>query len=194
MKKALIIIDVQNDYFPNGKSELFQSEEVLEKIIQILKYFRKNGFPVYYIKHISKKEGAGFFLPNTKGAEIHEKIRPLSKEKVIVKHFHNSFFKTELHKELQKDSINELVICGMMTHMCVDTTVRAGKDLGYNIILIEDGCTTKGLEWNGMQICAEAVQNVYMSSLNNKFAKVMKLDGYWGNFCQTEQFYGIDKE
>lgn len=181
MKKALIIIDVQNDYFPNGKFELFQSEEVLEKIQKVLGYFRKNELSVYYIKHISTREGAIFFLPDTQGVEIHEKIKPLENEKIIVKHFPNSFLHTELHQELQKDSINELVICGMMTHMCVDTTVRAGKDLGYNIILIEDGCTTKDLEWNGKTVSAEIVQEVYMSSLNNMFAKVMTSGKYLEN-------------
>ena len=149
MKKALLIIDVQNDYFPNGNCELSKPEEALNIIKKLLGYFRKQDLPVFYIQHFSTAQ-ATFFVPNTDGVKIHKDIKPLDTETVIVKHYPNSFYETKLQDELMKKDITDLVVCGMMTHMCVDTTVRVAKDYGYGITLISDGCATKDLEWNGM--------------------------------------------
>lgn len=177
MKKALLIIDVQNDYFPNGKCELYQSELALGNIEELLTYFRNNNLPVYYVQHIAEAT-ASFFVPDTDGVNIHNSIAPLDSEKVIIKHFPNSFFDTSLQDELEKEAVTELVVCGMMTHMCVDTTVRAARDLGYHITLISDACATKDLEHNGTRIPAEIVHNVYMASLHPKFANVMTCRKY----------------
>lgn len=171
MKKALLIIDVQNDYFPNGNCELFKAEEALHTIKRLLEDFRKRNLPVIYIQHISAMQ-ATFFVPETDGVEINKEIEPLDKETVIVKHYPNSFYETKLQEELMKNDVTDLVVCGMMTHMCVDTTVRAAKDYGYKITLISDGCATKDLEWNGDTLSASIVQSVYMTSLNQKFATV----------------------
>lgn len=171
MKKALLIIDVQNDYFPNGNCELFKAEEALHTIKRLLEDFRKSNLPVIYIQHISAMQ-ATFFVPETDGVEINKEIEPLDKETVIVKHYPNSFYETKLQEELIKNDVTDLVVCGMMTHMCVDTTVRAAKDYGYKITLISDGCATKDLEWNGDTLSASIVQSVYMTSLNQKFATV----------------------
>lgn len=177
MKKALLIIDVQNDYFPNGKFELYQPEAALSVIQQLVTNFREHNLPVYYIKHVGTKD-ASFFVPDTNGVNIHDAIKPLASEKVIEKHFPNSFFETTLQEELKKDSVTDLVVCGMMTHMCVDTTVRAARDLGYSVTLISDACTTRDLEWNHTTIPATVVQNVYMASLHTKFANVISGSEY----------------
>lgn len=173
MNKALLLIDIQNDYFLGGKCELFEPKKALENTVKVLKNFRENGFPIIHVQHINLQEKATFFLPNTYGAEIHNSLMPKPNEDIVVKHFPNSFFETNLQKLLKEKEISELVICGMMTHMCIDTTVRAAKDNGYNITLISDACTTKDLEWNDLIIPANVVQNVYMSSLNSKFADVV---------------------
>lgn len=178
MNTALLIIDVQNDYFSNGKCELFQSELALKVIKELLSRFRKRGLPIYFIQHIADRE-VDFFVPETFGVDIHEQIRPLSSEKVIVKRVPNSFSGTNLQAELRKSSITKLVVCGMMTHMCVDTTVRAAKDLDYSVTLISDACTTKELEWQGTKYSADIVQNVYLASLSQKFAKVLTSKEYF---------------
>lgn len=178
MKKALLIIDVQNDYFPNGKCELYKSEEALSTIKKLLEDFRKRGLPVFYIQHVSSAQAA-FFNPETNGVQIHEGIKPLNTETVIVKHFPNSFYETKLQDELRKHEITDLTVCGMMTHMCVDTTVRAAKDYGYKITLISDGCATKDLEWNGVKFSAGTVQSVYMASLAQSFATVTTSENFF---------------
>ena len=170
--KALLIIDVQNDYFPGGNCELHEPEAALKAIKRLLEHFREKGLPVYYIQHIAAKDAA-FFAPDTEGVKIHEGIHPLETEKVFSKHYPNSFYETGLLAELEKASVSELVVCGMMTHMCVDTTVRVAKDFGYPVTLIENACATKRLEWNGEEIPADIVQKVFMASMNHKFAEIM---------------------
>ena len=164
MKKALLIVDVQNDYFPDGKCRLHKPEEALNTIKGLLKSFREQNLPAIYVQHVSTMQ-ADFFIPNTEGVQIHKDIKPLDTEAVIVKHYPNSFYETDLHNELMKNEVTELVVCGMMTHMCIDTTVRAAKEYGYKVTLISDGCAAKALEWN--------VQDVFMASLNRKFADVI---------------------
>lgn len=171
MKKALLIIDVQNDYFENGRCELHNPNDALNAIKKVLNYFRENDYPVYFVQHISAV-GADFFEPDTEGVKIHKDIEPSGQEQVIVKHYPNSFYQTTLQQELEKAGITELVICGMMTHMCIDTTVRAANELGYQITLISDACATKELRWDNLLISADDVRAVYLASLDKEFANV----------------------
>ena len=111
-------------------------------------------------------------------SEFYRMVKPLEGEKVIHKEYPSSFLRTDLHEYLQEKGIKNLVVAGMMSHMCVDTTVRACQDYGYEVIVIEDACTTKALKFGEEKIDAETVHAVYMASLNNMFAKVMKLEDY----------------
>ncbi|WP_057490151.1 cysteine hydrolase family protein [Streptococcus orisasini] len=172
MKDALLIIDVQNDYFPNGKWELHQANKALENVKQLLDYYRKHQLPIYHVQHISP-EGAAFFEINTPGADIHPEVSPLKDEKVIQKHFPSAFLKTNLREVLEEDGITHLTVCGMMTHMCIDTTVRVAQNYGYDVKLVDDACTTKDLEVKGQVIDAETVHNTYMGSLAQGFAEIV---------------------
>ncbi len=176
MKTALLIVDVQNDYFPGGKMELHGSIEAGMKIKNILEYFRKENMPVFHVQHISIKPGATFFLPDSQGVKIHENVQPEDGEKVVVKHYPNSFRDTTLHELLKKNEVSRLVIAGMMTHMCIDTTVRAAFDLGYECIVAGDGCATRSLGFDNNIITAEDVQRSFLAALNGTFAKVVKAD------------------
>ncbi|RZJ55802.1 MAG: cysteine hydrolase [Flavobacterium sp.] len=178
MKTALLIIDVQNDYFENGRMPLVNAKEASEKAKNVLNLFREKKLPVIHIQHISTRPAATFFLPNTDGIAIHENVKPAENEKVIIKNFPNSFKDTELLKYLNEESITELVICGMMTQNCVDSTVRAAKDYDFNCVVIGDACATKDLEVNGQTVKAEQVQIAFLASLNYYFAKVKTLEQY----------------
>jgi len=175
LRKALLLIDIQNDYFPGGRSELAEPEKALRTAETVLKRFREKALPVIHIQHINVREGASFFLPGTEGCLIHERLAPAEGEDVIVKHAPNSFFNTRLSTIIEEKRITELVVCGMMTHMCVDTTVRAAKDLGISVTLLEDGCATKDLTFNGTVLRAETVQKVFLAGLNGMFANVIPL-------------------
>lgn len=174
--QALLIIDVQNDYFPGGKYELVGVTESLAKIQIVLEKFRTMKQPIIFVKHINTRVGAIFFLPNIDGVEIRKEIEPLAEEPVIVKHAPDSFYQTELLKLLQSKSIDELVICGMMTHMCIDTTVRAAKSHGYAVTVLADACATRDLTWEETTIPAKVVQQVYLASLNGSFAEIVDTD------------------
>lgn len=173
MKKALLIIDVQNDYFPGGKAELVGAEKALAQVGQVLEEFRVKKLPIIHVQHINTKEGATFFLPDSEGAEIHKCLTPKEGENVVVKNFPNSFYKTSLLEILEKLEIEELIVCGMMTHMCIDTTVRAAKDYGISITLLHDGCATKDLSFQEKEIPASQVQAAYMAGLSGMFAQVI---------------------
>lgn len=177
MKIGLVLIDIQNDYFKGGRNELYHSEEAAVQAGKILSFFRKNNLPVFHVQHVSTKEGAGFFLPYTTGVEIYEGVYPEKYEKVIIKHTPDSFLQTELQKSLDSLEISDLVICGMMTHMCVDTTVRAAKKLRYNVTLIEDACATKDLIYNNKEVIpATTVQKTFIASLDKAFEDITTAD------------------
>lgn len=176
MKKALLIIDVQNDYFEGGKMELHKPLDALANIEKILEDFRESKLPVIHVRHINTREGATFFLPETDGAEIHKNLTPWDNEYVVIKQAPNSFLGTNLLEILKENNIDELVICGMMSHMCVDTTVRICMDYGIKVTLLEDACATKELTFRSEVIPAETVHSVFMASLDKMFATVIKTD------------------
>ncbi len=178
MKTALIIIDIQNDYFDKGTMPLVGSVNASNNAKLILERFRRDSLPIIHIQHIATRPTATFFQPNTTGAEIHDNVKPIGEEKVIVKHYPNSFRETELLDYLKSKNITDLVICGMMTHMCVDATTRAAKDYGFNIILIGDACATQDQEINGQIVKAEEVQKSFLAALNYFYATVKTTSNY----------------
>lgn len=177
MKRALIVIDMQNDYFPGGKMELVGIQEAAEIVGELLTRFRDRKLPIFHIQHIAANPGATFFLPDTEGVKIHRSVAPQAGESIIEKHFPNSFRDTTLLAELQSHGIQKVVICGAMSHMCIDTTVRAAFDLGLNCVVVADGCATRNLSYGEQVIEAAKVQGAYMASLGAVFAKVTDLSG-----------------
>ncbi|MDD5363314.1 MAG: cysteine hydrolase family protein [Ignavibacteria bacterium] len=174
--KALLIIDIQNDYFDGGRNPLNGSMQAAENAKKILDKFRNDKLPVIYIQHIALSPSATFFLPDTKGSEIHELVKPLEGEKIFVKHFPNSFRETGLLEYLRSLNISELVVCGMMTHMCVDATVRAAKDFGFDCTLIGDACATKDMSINDEIIKSEYVHKSFLAALNYFYSKAVTAD------------------
>jgi len=172
MSSALLIIDIQNDYFPGGAMALAGPEEAARQAAKLLAAFRKDGRPVIHMQHLSVRPGATFFIPGTPGAETHASVKPLPGETVFQKNFPSCFRETKLLEHLRGANISQLTIAGMMTHMCVDTTTRAAADLGFACSLAQDACATKALAFNGVQVPAEQVQAAYLAGLNGLFAKV----------------------
>jgi len=163
---ALLIIDVQNDYFTGGKMALPAAEAASQNISAILKGFREKKLPVIHIQHESVKEGSTFFLPNTDGQKIHDSVAPLDNEIIISKNFPNSFLQTELQTQLQQLNIRRLVITGMMTFMCVDATTREAKDLGYECILAHDCTATPPIEFGGTSCSDMQAKAVIVAALS----------------------------
>lgn len=179
MSTALIIVDIQNDYFPNGRMELSNPEKAADNAAKVLEWFRKNNKEnIFHIQHIAADPGLGFFLPDTEGAEINKTVTPFEDEHVIVKNFPNSFLKTELESKLKEKGITDLIVVGMMTHMCIDATVRAAVDLGYNTTLIEDACATRELSYQGNVVPAEQVHYAFVSALDGMYCDISSTENF----------------
>ena len=170
---ALLIIDIQNDYFPGGAMELEGADAAGEKASAILRRFRERGDAIIHVRHISVRPGSTFFLPGTRGAEIHESVRPHGGETVIEKNFPNSFRNTPLREKLDGLGVKNLVVAGMMTHMCVDASVRHAADLGYKITLLGDACATRTQSYGGEKVPARQVHAAFLAALNGFYAKVV---------------------
>lgn len=166
MRQALLVIDVQNDYFTEGKSPLFASESALKQVLQLQAFFRSKRLPIFYIQHIKSDPDADFFVLDSPGAALHPALYPFDqKDTIVVKHFPNSFHQTPLLSILSAANIDQLVICGMMSHMCVDSTTRRAAELGYQPIVVHDACTTKTLKFGQYTVDAQVVHHAFMSSL-----------------------------
>ncbi|MHB8205096.1 MAG: cysteine hydrolase family protein [Desulfomonilaceae bacterium] len=172
MNTALILIDIQNDYFPGGKMELDGSVEASQCAKRLLTFFRDKRLPLMHIQHINLRPGATFFIPDTKGIEFHQNVAPLQEEIVIQKNYPNSFRNTSLLEYLEKESIKHLIIAGMMTHMCVDATCRAAFDYGFKCAVVADACATKSLSFENEVIPAAHVHGAFLAALNNVYADV----------------------
>jgi nicotinamidase-related amidase len=173
MTTALILVDIQNDYFPGGGAELAGSLQAVQQARLLLEHFRRTAQPPIFIQHVRIHPGKPTFLPGTPGVEIHPEIRPLDGETVIQKHHPNSFRQTSLLETLIHLGVSRLVICGMMTHMCVEATARAACDLGFDCLVASDACATRDLAFAGQTVPAASVHAAFLAGLNGAYAQVL---------------------
>ena len=173
MKTALILIDIQNDYFPSGKGELENPIAAATQASKLLDFFRQQKWPTVHIQHVAIRPGAITFLPETEGVKIHPSVAPLVGETVIVKHFPNSFRETNLLEHLKRLEVGCLVLCGMMTHMCVEAGMRAATDFGYPVLLAADACATRALSYGETTVPAAYVQAACLAALKS-YGQVLK--------------------
>jgi nicotinamidase-related amidase len=176
MNPALLLIDIQNDYFPGGAMELHASARAGVQAAKLLQAFRQKSWEVIHIQHVSTRPGASFFIAHTAGVEIHAGVAPLDGEMVFQKNYANSFRETPLLAHLRDRQLGKLVIAGMMTHMCIDTSTRAAADLGFECVLVHDACATKALSFGAATVSAENVHSAFLAALNGPFAKVLSVD------------------
>jgi nicotinamidase-related amidase len=171
--QALLVIDIQNDYFPGGAMQLEGAGAAGAKAGMAIRKFRDKNLPIIHVRHVSIRPGATFFLPGTRGAEIHASVQPAAGETVIEKNFPNSFRDTKLEQRLQDSGVKDLVVAGMMTHMCVDASVRHAADLGYRVTLLADACATRAQSFGGETVPARQVHAAFLAALNGFYAKVV---------------------
>ncbi|MHC1712965.1 MAG: cysteine hydrolase family protein [Solidesulfovibrio sp.] len=169
---VLVLVDIQNDYFPGGAMALCRAPEAAEKAGLLLARFREAGRPVIHVRHEAARPGATFFLPGTPGADIHLAVAPIAGEAVVVKHFPNSFRDTSLLELARGYGATRLVVAGMMTHMCVDATVRAAFDLGFTVAVPADACATRNLTFDDREVAAADVQAAFLAALSAVYATV----------------------
>ena len=166
-KTALLIVDVQEFYFPDGAMPLENPEEASRNCKTLLKRFRDEDRTVIHIAHNASK-----------GAAFHPDVTPREGEKVVVKDEVSAFNGTELLQFLQENQINRLVICGMQTHMCVEAAVRAAYDLGFECVLVRDACATRALTFGDHTIVASDVHDATLSALEGTYARVVDTETF----------------
>ncbi len=174
--QALIIVDFQNDYFPGGLMELDGIEAAGRNGKAILDKFRAAGEPIFIVQHLFESAEAPFFRPDTQGAELHSDFAPIDGDRLIVKHKANSFQNTQLRQELEALGIPDVVICGAMSHMCIDATVRAAADFGFTCTVAHDACATCDQTFEGTQTPAKLVQASFMAALAFGYADIISTD------------------
>lgn len=172
-KSALLLIDIQDFYFPGGKLQLENPEMAGMNAGLILDHFRKSELPVYHVRHN--------FEP---GGNIHHYVKPEAGEPVLSKDQVNVFIDTELLGMLQADSVEQLVICGMQTHMCVEAAVRAGHDLGFTCLLVTDACATRALQYEEHIIPAKNVHYSTIKTLQGSYARVLTTENLIKEFSK----------
>ncbi|MEN8227937.1 MAG: cysteine hydrolase family protein [Bacteroidota bacterium] len=164
-KTALLLIDIQDFYFPGGRLQLENPEMAGMNAGLLLDHFRKSGLPVYHVRHN--------FEP---GGNIHNYVKPNPGEPVLSKDEVNVFIDTELLEMLQSDSIEQVVVCGMQTHMCVEAAVRAAHDLGFTCLLVSDACATRALQFEEHIISAKNVHYSTIKTLQGSYARVVSTE------------------
>ena len=177
MNRGLIVVDLQNEYLPTGKLPLIDIEAAVENTARVIRHARNAGIPVFHIKHESD-EGAPIFAKGTVGAEIQAAVAPEGHEPVIVKKHINAFRETDLKLRLDAVGVQEVVVVGAMSHMCVDAVVRAAVDMGYPTIVLHDACATLDLSFHGVTVPAAHVHAALMAAFEFGYATVQSVDDY----------------
>lgn len=174
-KSALLLIDIQNDYFPSfsdAKMSLPDMDRASERAASLLAVARNSGLRVIHVKHVMASDAAPFFHPGTVGAELHDSVVPLTAETLVEKTRPNSFVGTDLERTLREAEIENLTICGAMSQMCIDATVRAAVDFGFKVTLAHDACAAANAKFGGVDVPSEMVHAAIMAPLASSYAEV----------------------
>jgi len=172
MTTALVLVDIQNDYFSGGNMALEGMDAAAANAARLLAGFRERGLPVFHVRHLSVRPGATFFVPGTPGADLHVSVNPAAGEPVVEKNFPNSFRGTSLLEQLRGANTDGVVIAGAMSHMCIDATTRAAFDHGLRCTVAADACATRALEFGGRTIPARDVHAAFMAALAVPYARI----------------------
>jgi nicotinamidase-related amidase len=176
MARALLIIDIQRDYFPGGAYPLVAPEDAAAAARRLLEGFRASGESIIHLQHVWDEPDAPFMRPGTEGVEIHPLVAPAPGEEVIEKAAPNGFVGTGLEDALRSREVDELVTAGMMSSMCVDATVRAAADLGFTVTVVHDGCAAPDLQFGDTEVPGAAVHAAFMAALADGYATVVSAD------------------
>jgi nicotinamidase-related amidase len=176
MERALVIIDIQRDYVPGGAYPLVEPEAAAANAKRLLEAFRDSGEPIVHLQHVWDAPEATFMRPGTDGVEIHADVAPEGEETVLRKAQPNGFVGTALERELRGHGVEEIVVAGMMSSMCVDATVRGAVDLGFTATVVHDACAAPDLEFAGEAIPGKTVHGAFMAALGDGYATLVATD------------------
>lgn len=174
--RAVIVVDLQNEYLPSGNLPLVGIEDAVTTAAAVIDAARAGGVPVVHVRHKSPAAGAPFFAAGSPNVEIISTVQPLENETVILKHHPNSFRETGLKAVLDEQGVAEVVVIGAMSHICIDATARAAADFGYDVTVVHNACATRDLDFAGKTVPAADVHAAFMSALASGYATVIAAD------------------
>lgn len=177
-RRALIIVDIQNDYFPGGNWPVAGMEAAAANAARLLAKARETGDLVAHVHHEIEGDDAPFFKPGTPGAAINASVAPKAGEKTVLKHLPNSFARTGLEAFLRENGVEAVTICGAMSQMCIDATARAASDMGFDVTVVEDACGAKETAFGGIEVPPPQVHATIMGALDGTYAAVVTTDAY----------------
>jgi nicotinamidase-related amidase len=177
-QRGLIVVDLQNEYLPTGKLPLSGIEVAAANAARVIADARSKGIPVFHIRHEFADGDAPVFAPGSNGVEIQPAVAPVGDEPVIVKNHINAFRQTDLKQRLDARGVEEVVVLGAMSHMCVDAVVRAAADMGYPVTVLHDACATLDLAFGGVTVPAAHVHAAMMAAFEFGYGKVQSVDEY----------------
>lgn len=177
-QRGLIVVDLQNEYLPTGKLPLSGIEAAVDNAVKVIADARNKGIPVFHIRHEFVNDEAPVFVPGTDGVEIQSAVAPRDNEAVIVKNHINAFRETDLQQQLDAQGVQEVVVIGAMSHMCIDAVVRAAVDMGYEATVLHDACATLDLSFNGVDVSAAQAHAAMMAAFEFGYATVKSVDEY----------------
>jgi nicotinamidase-related amidase len=168
---ALIVIDVQQGFDHPGWGRR-NNPEAEANIARLLAGWRSTSRPIFHIQHLSV-EPASPLQPGLPGVEFKEMAKPLWHEPVIAKRVNSAFIGTDLEARLKQRGIGTVVVCGLTTNHCVETTTRMAGNLGFATFLAADGCATFDRTGpDGVLYPAEQIHAVSLANLHGEFAQV----------------------
>ena len=177
-KRAIIVVDLQNEYLATGKLPLVGIDTALANATRVIAAARAKGELVIHVRHEMAQAGAPVFVPGSDGVQIIPAVAPVEGESVVLKNYPNSFRDTNLKQLLDAQGIKELVVMGAMSHMCIEATSRAAADLGYPVTVVHDACATMNLEFEGTVVPAAQVHAAAMAALAFGYASIKTTDAY----------------
>lgn len=169
---ALILIDYQKEYTEGELSLGDKTASSIEIASKLLEHARANSVPIFHVVHHGPPGGPAF-NPDSDMVSLIPEAEAMNDEAIIVKKLPNAFKNTNLSELIDLTGRKQLVFCGFMSHMCVNSSVRASLDLGYSNFVCSDACATRDLvDDNGDFISAETLHKASMAALRDRFATV----------------------
>lgn len=175
-KRAIVVVDLQNEYLPSGKLPLVGVQDAVSNAARLIEAARLRGDVLVHVRHESPAADAPVFAAGSESVKTIAAVAPEDGETVVVKRYPNSFRETGLKVLLDERGVDEVVVCGAMSHMCIDATTRAAADFGYSVTVVHDACATRDLEFGGRTVQAADVHAAYMAALGWAYAQVVSTE------------------
>ncbi len=166
---AVLVLDMQLGNF-QGSDPIFDGERLLSKVQRLIGRAREAGVPIVYVQNAGRQGDPDEV--GTPGWEIHPTIIPNKGDTVTAKATPDAFHQTALHQQLQSQGIETLIVVGLQTEYCIDTTCRRAYGLGYHVVLAKDAHST----WNSPNLTAAQIIAHHNRVLGGWFVTVKNAD------------------